>query len=140
MGGTSPLFATATPTPNAVPISDGSGTLNAWVSDGSGGIGSVNPQTGTTYTLQLSDGQNTVTLTNGSGIVVTIPDSAAEAFPVNTQIVLVQLGAGQVQVVPDAGVTLIARDSFDKLAGLGAMAVLLQADVDVWVFNGDTAA
>lgn len=31
MGGTSSLFATATPTPNAVPISDGSGTLDAWV-------------------------------------------------------------------------------------------------------------
>lgn len=31
MGGTSSLFATATPTPSTVPISDGSGTLDAWI-------------------------------------------------------------------------------------------------------------
>jgi hypothetical protein len=33
----SPLTATQTPTPNAVPIADGSGSLNDWVTNGSGG-------------------------------------------------------------------------------------------------------
>ncbi len=34
----SSFFATQTPTPFAVPIADGSGSLNAWVTSGSGGI------------------------------------------------------------------------------------------------------
>lgn len=42
MGAISDLFATQTPTPYAVPIADGSGLLDAWVS-GSGGF--VNPMT-----------------------------------------------------------------------------------------------
>jgi hypothetical protein len=33
---TGSLFASATPAPNCIPLSDGSGTLDAWVSDGSG--------------------------------------------------------------------------------------------------------
>lgn len=37
MGATSALFATPNPTSEAVPISDGSGSLDAWVSGGSGG-------------------------------------------------------------------------------------------------------
>lgn len=101
--------------------------------------GSLNAQSGTAYTLELEDNQGTVTLSNGSGCVVTIPDNATVPLPLNAQILLIALTAGTVQVVPDAGVTLIARGSFDKLAGLGAMAVLVQTAVDEWVFNGDTA-
>lgn len=103
-------------------------------------VGTINAQSGTTYTLDILDGQNTVTLSNGSGCVVTIPTNAAEAFPINTQIAVVALTAGIVQVVPDGGVTLIARDSFDKLAGNGSIAVLLKVATNTWVFNGDTAA
>lgn len=33
------LYASLTPAPYAVPISDGSSTLNAWVTNGSGGGG-----------------------------------------------------------------------------------------------------
>lgn len=103
-------------------------------------IGAVNNVAATTYTLDVDDLQNTVALSNGSGCVITIPDNATEPFPVNAQIAIVSLTAGEVQIVPDGGVTLIARDSFDKMAGLGAIAILIQVAIDEWVFNGDTAA
>lgn len=41
MGTLGTLFASQTPAPNCIPISDGSGTLNAWVTDGSGGGGDI---------------------------------------------------------------------------------------------------
>lgn len=66
MGGTSPLFATQTPTPNAVPISDGSGTLNAWVTDGSGGGSGdcyVPVTTGAEPVALVSDGAGSLILT-----------------------------------------------------------------------------
>lgn len=66
MGGTSPLFATATPTPNAIPIADGSGTLNLWVGDGSGGFsgGSYAPVTTGAEPVELvSDGAGSLIMT-----------------------------------------------------------------------------
>lgn len=61
MGGTSPLFATATPTPNAIPISDGSGTLDAWVTGG-GGASYVPLTTGAEPVELVSDGAGSLIL------------------------------------------------------------------------------
>lgn len=65
MGGISDTFATATPTPNAIPIADGSGTLDAWVTDGSGGTGAcyVPVTTGAEPVVLVSDGAGALILT-----------------------------------------------------------------------------
>lgn len=66
---------------------------------------SINAQTGTTYTLALGDSGKLITLDNGSAITVTVPTDSV-AFPVGTVIALQQLGAGQVTVEGDTGVTI----------------------------------
>jgi len=57
-----------------------------------------NLQTGTTYTLVLSDAGKIIDLDNASAITLTIPANATVAFPVDTRIDINQYGAGLVTV------------------------------------------
>ena len=71
--------------------------------------GSVNAQTGTTYTLVIGDEYlNGVSMTNASANTITIPPNSAVAFPVNTKILITQGGAGSTTIAAGAGVTINA--------------------------------
>ena len=99
----------------------------------------LNAQTGTTYTLLLIDDSKVVTLSNASAITLTIPTNASVAFPIGSQVNIVQLGAGQVTVA-GAGVTIRSQGSKLKLNGQYAAASLLKIATDEWVLIGNTAA
>jgi hypothetical protein len=98
-----------------------------------------NAQTGTTYTLALTDAGKMVTLTNASAITLTIPTNATVAFPTNTRIDLLQYGAGQV-TVGGAGVTIYSSGSKLKLTGQYSGASLWKKATDTWVLIGDISA
>ena len=102
-------------------------------------FGQFNAQTGTSYTLALTDVAKVVSLTNASPITLTIPTNAVTAFPIGTQILLYQGGAGQV-TVGGAGVTLRAQGSRTKIAGQYGVAGLLKVATDEWVLFGNTSA
>lgn len=53
---------------------------------------SINPQTGTSYTLVLADQSKMVTMNNGSANTLTVPTNASVALPVGTLINVTQLG------------------------------------------------
>ena len=53
-----------------------------------------NLQTGTAYTLVLTDAGKIVEMNNASANTLTIPANASVAFPVDTRIDVVQYGAG----------------------------------------------
>jgi hypothetical protein len=53
----------------------------------------LNAQTGTTYTLVLTDAQKLVTLSNASSITATIPPNSSVAFTIGDQVNLMQIGA-----------------------------------------------
>lgn len=99
----------------------------------------INAQTGTTYTLVLLDDSKVVTLSNASAIALTIPTNASVAFPIGSQVNIVQLGAGQV-TVGGASVTIRSQGSRLKLNGQYAAASLLKIATDEWVIIGNTAA
>ena len=99
----------------------------------------LNAQTGTTYTLVLTDSAKVVTLSNASAIALTVPTNASVAFPIGAQVNLVQLGAGQV-TVGGASVTLRSQGSKLKLNGQYSAATLLKINTDEWVLVGNTAA
>jgi uncharacterized protein (AIM24 family) len=96
-----------------------------------------NAQTGTTYTLALSDAGKLVTLSNASGITLTVPTNASVAFPTGSRVDIAQLGAGQVTVVGAAGVDVEARDGNDKLFGQYSAATLIYLGSDDWLMIGD---
>ena len=102
-------------------------------------FGVFNAQTGTTYTLVLTDVAKVISLTNAASITLTIPTNASVAFPTGTQILLYQGGAGQV-TVGGAGVTIRSQGTKLKLNGQYSVGGLLKVGTDEWVFFGNTAA
>lgn len=98
----------------------------------------LNAQTGTTYTLVLTDAGKFVRLTNAAAITLTIPTNASVAFPINTRINLGQGGAGQV-TVGGASVTIRSSGSKLKLTGIYSGATLLKVGTDEWWLIGDSA-
>ena len=99
----------------------------------------LNAQTGTTYTLALSDAQKLVTLNNASAISLTVPTNATVAFTIGDQVNLLQLGAGQV-TVSGAGVTFRSEGSKLKLKAQYAIATLIKVGTDEWVVVGNLSA
>ena len=99
-----------------------------------------NAQTGTTYTLVLTDAGKLVTLNNASAIALTVPTNASVAFAVGDQINLLQLGAGQVTVAGDAGVTVSSEGAKLKLKAQYAIGTLVKTGTDGWVLVGNLAA
>ena len=59
---------------------------------------SLNAQTGTTYTFVLADNGKLVTASNASAQTYSIPTNASVAYPIGTQINIIQIGAGQVTI------------------------------------------
>jgi hypothetical protein len=99
----------------------------------------LNAQTGTTYTLVLTDAHKLVTLNNASPITLTIPTNASVAFETGDQVNLLQLGAGQV-TIGGAGVTLRSEGSKLKIKGQYALVTVVKINTDEWVVLGNTAA
>ena len=100
-------------------------------------FGVFNAQTGTTYTLVLTDVAKVVSLTNAASITLTIPTNASVAFPTGTQILLYQGGAGQVTIAGAGGVTLRTQGSKNKIFGQYGIGGLLKVGTDEWVAFGN---
>lgn len=103
-------------------------------------IATFNAQTGTTYTLALTDAAKLVTLTNAAAITLTIPLNSSVAFPVGSQVLLYQGGAGQVSIVGAVGVTVRAADSNTKIGAQYGVAGCIKLATDEWVIFGNLVA
>jgi hypothetical protein len=66
----------------------------------------INDQTGTTYTLALSDKNSSVRMANALTNTLTVPANASVAFPVGSQVIIVRAGDGDTRIAPDTGVTI----------------------------------
>lgn len=100
-------------------------------------IAQFNAQTGTSYTLVLTDAAKLVTLTNAAAITLTVPTNASVAFPIGTQVLLYQGGAGQVTISSSA--TIRSQGSKLKLFGQYAIGGLVKVATDEWVAFGNLA-
>ena len=103
----------------------------------------TNAQTAS-YTLALADDGKIVEVSNASANTVTIPLNSAVAFPVGTQITIIQTGAGQTSLAVSAGVTLNCTPqsaaNAAKLRAQWSSVTLLKRATDVWVAMGDLTA
>ena len=103
-------------------------------------IAGRNAQTGP-YVLALADNLKTVSLNSASAVAVTIPTNASIAFTADeTRIDLVNLGAGEVTVSGDTGVTVngVSAGSFTLAQYAGAS--LLKIDTNTWLAPNSTVA
>ena len=97
----------------------------------------INAQTGTTYTPVLADNGKLVTLSNASAITLTVPTNASVAYATGAQINIEQIGAGQVTIVGDTGVTVNGTGT--KLRTQWSAATLVKLGTDSWTLIGDLA-
>ena len=104
-----------------------------------------NAQTGTTYTFVLADADNKlVTASNAAAQTYSIPTNATTAFPVGTQLNLIQIGAGQVTVsaATPATTTVVstgATAASPKCRAQYSAVTLIKRDTDSWYVVGDIA-
>lgn len=103
----------------------------------------VNPQTGTTYTLALTDApaasssQGIVTISNAAAIALTVPLHASVAWLTGTVFQVIQLGAGQITVSCPGG-SLVSAGSLATRAQYSAI-LLTYLGSDLWSVGGDLA-
>jgi hypothetical protein len=99
---------------------------------------------GSSYTAVLTDNGKVVTMDNGSGNTFRLPTNASVAFPIGTQINVLQIGAGQTTInAVTSGTTTIqstgAAPAAPKLRVRYSAATCLKAGTDLWYVFGDIA-
>lgn len=104
----------------------------------------VNAQTGTTYTFVLADNGKFITASNSSAQTYSIPTNASVAFPVGTQIHIIQIGTGQVTVqAASAGTTTVlsvgATAAAPAIAKRYGAVTCIKTATDTWYVIGNIA-
>lgn len=103
---------------------------------------SFNPQVGTSYTFALSDSGKMIKASNSSAQTYSIPTNASVAFPIGTQIHLIQAGSGQitVQAVTSGTTTILSTavtQNTPKTRVQYASVTCIKSDTDEWYVIGD---
>jgi len=96
------------------------------------------------YTAVLANNSQVVTMDNGSANTFSIPTNASVAFPIGTQINVLQIGAGQTTIqAVTSGTTTIqstgATAAAPKLRARYSAATCVKAGTDLWYVFGDIA-
>lgn len=98
----------------------------------------INSQSGTSYTLALTDSTSVVRFSNSGAITATVPTNASVAFPIGSVVTLRQAGDGTVQISPAGGVTVntpLSRLSLTRARG--AVVMLHKVGTNEWDLSGD---
>jgi hypothetical protein len=99
---------------------------------------STNAQTAS-YTLVLADKNKIVEMNVASANNLTVPLNSSVAFPVGSQINILQTGAGQTTIVATGGVTINAAPGL-KMRAQWSYATLIKRAENTWVLVGDISA
>jgi len=96
------------------------------------------------YTAVLANNGQVVTMSNASANTFSIPTNASVAFPIGTQINVLQIGAGQttIQAVTSGTTTVLstgATAAAPKLRAQYSMATCIKSATDTWYVVGDIA-
>lgn len=103
----------------------------------------IDAKTSTTYTFVLGDANNElITASNASAQTYSIPTNASVAFPIGSQINIIQIGAGQVTInAVTSGTTTVlsngATAAAPKLRVQYSSATLIKVGTDAWYVIGD---
>jgi len=99
----------------------------------------INAQTGTAYTLVLSDLAKLVTMDNAGTMTLTVPTNASQGFAIGDKIDILRKGAGALTVAGAGGVTVNGTPGL-KLRAQWSSATLVKLGTDAWVLIGDLSA
>jgi hypothetical protein len=97
------------------------------------GPSTINALTGTTYTLLTTDDGKILTMSNASGITLTIPSG----LPVGFNCSIIQIGAGQVGITTASGVTLNSFNNQFRIQGQHGRANLVEYVANIFNISGN---
>jgi hypothetical protein len=126
-------------TPKANWVINNAADGRAWRFDGAIWIpitGTVNTQVGAAYTLAIADAAALVQMNNAAANVCTVPPNSAVPFPINTEILVAQMGAGVTTLAAGAGVTLL-KPSTLAISAKDGVARLLKTAINTWRATGN---
>ena len=98
----------------------------------------TNAQTAS-YTLVLADKNKIIEMNVATANDLTVPANSTVAFPIGTQIQILQTNAGKTRIVASGGVTVNATPGLYMRAQWSG-ATLLKRATDTWVVTGDLSA
>ena len=91
------------------------------------------------YTLVLTDKDKLVEMLVATANNLTVPLNSSVAFPIGSQVNIIQTGAGQTTVVATGGVTINGTPGL-KLRTQWSSATLIKRGTDTWAVIGDLSA
>ena len=118
---------------------DGSGTLSwATASGGGASYSAVRTQSGTTYTLALTDAGDYIQTTSTTAVTITVPLQSSVAWVADTEIYFEQNNTGQITIAGASGVTVNSSETLKSFARYSVLALKRVAS-DVWTLTGERA-
>ena len=95
----------------------------------------------TSYTLVLTDKNKFIKMSvTSTANTVTVPTNASVAFPIGSQIHIIQYGSGKTQVIPVSGTVTLYATPGAYLRAQYSSATLLKCDTNIWMLMGDLSA
>ncbi len=93
---------------------------------------------GDNHVLVLANAGQYIRMTNGSANTVTVPLNSSVAFPIGTEIIVRQAGAGTTTIVATGGVTINTSNTL-AIAAQHDSVSLVKVATDEWDLTGATA-
>ena len=116
---------------------DGSGTLSwATASGGGASYSAVRTQSGTTYTLALTDAGDYIQTTSSTAVTITVPPQSSVTWAADTEIYFEQNDTGQITIAGASGVTINSSETL-KTAGRYSVIALKRVASDTWTLTGE---
>jgi len=113
-------------------ISASNATFTGSVTD----YNSFNTQT-SNYTLVLSDASKIIEMNVGSANTVTIPNNSSVAFPIGTEITVLQYGGGVTSIAVAGGVSIVSKDNANIIGNRYTGVTLLKRATNEWYIIGN---
>jgi hypothetical protein len=89
------------------------------------------------YTLVLSDASKIVEMNVSTANTVTVPTNASVAFPIGTEITIMQYGGGVTTIDNASGVTINSKSNARIIANRYTGATLIKRGTDEWYLIGN---
>lgn len=89
------------------------------------------------HILDADDAGANVVMNLAGANTVTVPPNSDVAFPIGTEILITQEGAGKTTLVQGAGVTINSEDSLKSIGARYTAAALVKKDTNVWYLFGN---
>lgn len=129
---------TGTPTAPTAASTDSSTALATTAFVSASKVPVINTQSAVaSYTLVLSDTRKIIEMLNASANTITIPPNTAVAFPVGTELRVVQTGAGKTSIAAGAGVTINSPGGLLGCRVQWSTITLRKRGADLWILSDD---